>query len=176
MHIETLSQFIKALQKSLSKNVHLNEFLVNITGGNIRAAIGLITGIIGNPNVEAEKIIRMSANGNYIIPLHEFAKSALLGDYAHYHPDTSIAMNIFDVASPDKKEHFLVPILIGYLSQFGEHLNNDGFCLSEKIFEELQSYGFTVSQIGAALRRTANKKLIETSQRVTFEEDVNGEL
>lgn len=172
-----LAQFIKALLSSLSDNPELFEFLSNITGGNIRAAIEFVTGFIGSPNVDAEKIINiMNLTGKYRVPLHEFTKSALLGDYSHYNPDTSIAMNVFDVSVSDRNEHFLVPILIAYLNASGEHRDNDGFCASENIFKELQNHGFTSEQIATALRRTTNKKLIETSQRITFEEDINGLL
>lgn len=172
-----LAQFLKALISSLSENPEIYEFLSNITGGNIRAAIELVTGFVGSPNVDAEKIIRiMNDEGRYRIPLHEFTKSALLGDYSHYNPDTSIAMNIFDISSPDYKEHFLKPILLALLEKPGEHLDNDGFCLTASLFDELQSLGFTIDQITHSLRKCTNKKLVETSQRVTFEEDVSGTL
>lgn len=55
-------------------------------------------------------------------------------------------------------------------------MDNDGFCLTTKLFEELQGLGFTNDQMSSSLRRCTNKKLIETSQRVTFEEDINGTL
>jgi len=172
-----LSQFLKALISSLSENSELNEFLSNITGGNIRAAIEFVTNFIGSPNVDAEKIVQiMNDTGWYRIPLHEFTKSALLGDYSHYNPDTSIALNIYDISSPDSKEHFLISVLLAYLESKGDHLDNDGFCLTTKLFEELQGLGFTKDQICSSLRRSTNKKLIETSQRVTFEEDINGVL
>ena len=172
-----LAQFLKALITSLTENPELYEFLSNITGGNIRAAIEFVTGFIGSPNVDAEKIIRiMNEEGRYRIPLHEFTKSALLGDYSHYNPDTSIAMNIYDISSTDSKEHFLKSIILALLDSTGEHLDNDGFCQTTNLFEQMQSFGFTADQITHSLRKCTNKKLIETSQRVTFEEDVNGTL
>lgn len=174
---QNLSQFIKALLTSLADNNELYTFLSNITGGNIRAAIEFVTGFIGSPNVDAEKIIEiMNEDGRYIIPLHEFTKSALLGDYSHYNPDTSIALNMFDVSGTDNLEHFLTPILLAYLDFSGTHKDKDGFCLTNNIFNELQNLGYTQPQIENSLRRSTNKKLIETSQRVTFEEDDNGLL
>lgn len=174
---ESLVCFLKALIGSLSENSALEEFLINITGGNIRAAIEFVTGFIGSPNVDAEKIIKiMSSSGKYNIPLHEFTKSALLGEYSHYSSDRSLAMNVFDVSSPSTSEHFLVLMILSFLEKSGAHKNNDGFCKAIDIFNEFQQYGFNVQQISGALRRCTNKKLIETSQRVTFEEDVNGSL
>jgi len=54
----------------------------------------------------------MEKTGNYLVPVHEFSKSALLGEYSHYHPASSIAMNLFDVRFPDEREHFLVPMVL----------------------------------------------------------------
>jgi GTPase SAR1 family protein len=174
---ENLSQFIKALLSSFVNNSDLMEFLTNITGGNIRTAIEFVTGFIGSPNVDSDKIIDiMNREGSYRIPLHEFTKSALLGDFSHYNPDTSMALNVFDVSTPDSKEHFLVSILLSYLNSTNNHRDKDGFYETVAIFEELQNLGFTSDQITFALRRTTNKKLIEASQRVTFDEDDNGTL
>lgn len=174
---QNLTQFIKALISSLNDNQELLEFLANITGGNIRAAIEFVTGFIGSPNVDSDKIIDiMNAQGHYRIPLHEFTKSALLGDYSHYNPDTSMALNVYDVSTPDIKEHFLTPILLSYLNTENKTRDKDGFYLTTSIFTEMQSLGFTPDQITFSLRRTTNKKLIETSQRITFEEDESGVL
>lgn len=174
---ENLALFLEALVRSLQNNRELNEFLTNITGGNIRSVIEFVTGFIGSPNVEAQKIIDiMEKNGDYIIPVHEFSKQALLGDYSHYSPDTSISMNIFDIYNADPNEHFLVPVIISYLSSKGDHLDKNGFCRTDCLIEECQNSGFIISQIESALRRATNKKLIETSLRVTFEEDEDSNL
>ncbi|WP_110678916.1 P-loop NTPase fold protein [Salinicola sp. RZ23] len=172
-----LAVFIRALLTSLERSAELNEFLTNITGGNIRAAIAFVTSFIGSPNVDADKIIRiMQDEGSYLIPLHEFTKSAVLGDYSHYNPDTSDALNIYDLDYPGSHGHFLIAFLLSYLMQSGPHRDNDGFVQSRFVFDEMQDLAFNSEQVSKALRRCTNKKLIETSQRITFEEDVNGAL
>lgn len=175
INVKNLAIFLSVLLDSLKTNKDLQEFLSNITGGNIRGVIDFVTNFIGSPNVDAEKIIDIKERtGSYTIPVHEFTKSALLGEYSHYSPDTSIAMNIFDVSTSDSREHFLSPIVLSYLIMDGSHKNKDGFCTTISLYEELQSIGFTTNQIESILRRTTNKKLIETSQRITFEEDESG--
>lgn len=172
---KSLALFLKALISSLKHNKEINEFLSNITGGNIRSVIDLVTKFIGSPNVDAEKIINiMEENNNYLIPLHEFTKSALLGEYSHYNPDTSIAMNVYDICSPDIKSHFLVPMVIAYMDKNEKNEDKDGFILTGHVIDEFQNLGFNSAQIENALRRATNKKLIETSQRITFEEDETG--
>ncbi|XYB77560.1 hypothetical protein ACSTJ7_23220 [Vibrio parahaemolyticus] len=174
---ENLAVFLDVLVRSLNSSKELNEFLTNITGGNIRSVIEFVTGFIGSPNIEARKIIDIEEfQGGYRIPLHEFTKQALLGDYSHYSPETSTSMNVLDLSSPDPKEHFLVPLIISYLDSKGEHLDKDGFCRAETLITECQNHGYTQKQVEHALRRATNRKLIETSLRVTFEEDEDNGL
>lgn len=171
IHVPTLSVFIKTLLYSLRKNSDLTELLSNITGGNVRAVVELVRNFIGSPNVDSDKIIKVTESGDkYIIPVHEFSKSALLGEYSHFHEDSSIAMNVYDVRFPDKREHFLVLLIIAFLSYDEKHRDQDGFVTSDRIFKELQGKSFTKDQIDAAIRRATNKKLVETTQRVTFDE------
>lgn len=172
-----LAAFIRALLISLKENREIVEFLTNITGGNVRAAVEFVTHFMGNPNVNAEKIIDiMSTAGRYRIPMHEFTKAALLGEFSHYHPDTSIAMNVFDVSTSDQAEHFLALAMLAFLDMSGAHRDKDGFVATSAIFGEMQNSGYTDMQVESTLRRMTNKKLVETSQRVTFDEDLNGEL
>nr|WP_321401132.1 hypothetical protein [uncultured Desulfobacter sp.] len=175
LDIENLAVFLRVLISSLGRNKDLTELLSNITGGNVRAVVELVTKFIGSPNVDAEKIIRIKKeDGDYIVPVHEFSKSALLGDYSHYNPETSLAMNTFDVSYPDPKEHFLVGMILGYLSSNDTSKNNDGFAQTDQIMNEFQAHGFTIGQIENSLRKATNKKVIETSQRLTFAEDETG--
>lgn len=175
LNYRSLALFLKALLHSMKYNKDLVELLSNITGGNIRAVIDLVIKFIGSPNVDADKIISiMQEQSSYRIPVHEFSKSALLGEYSHYSPESSIAMNLFDVRFPDVREHFLVPLVIGYLNYDGPHRNREGFVTSGDILAEMQSWGFTQQQTESALRRTTNKRLIETTERVTFDEDITG--
>jgi len=177
LNLNDIALFFKALLYSLRKNPQVSEFLSNITGGNVRSMIDFVTKFIGSPNVDSDKIIEiMEKKREYIIPLHEFSKAALLGDYSHYDPHSSIAMNVFDVRYPDRREHFLCSLILGYLNYDASHRATDGFVLTSSLQKELQECGFSVEQIESSLRRLTNKKLIETSQRVTFEESTGIEL
>jgi GTPase SAR1 family protein len=175
LRLGNLALFLKALLYSLAKNEELVEFLSNITGGNIRAVIDLVTRFIGSANVDSQKIIDiMEREGSYIVPVHEFWKAALLGEFSYYHPPSSLALNLFDISSANPNEHFLLPMLIAYLISDGRHKSKEGFVASESIVSEMQGWGFIPAISEAALRRANNKKLIETSQRVTFDEDEAG--
>ena len=175
LQLVNIATFLKALLYSLSKNQELIEFLSHITAGNIRSVVEFVTKFIGSANVNAEKIINiMESKNHYRIPVHEFWKAALLGEYSHYDPLSSLALNLFDVRNADPNEHFLLPMIIGYLDFDGEHKSGEGFVTLASIVSEMQNWGFTPKVTETALRRANNKKLIETPQRVTFDEDESG--
>ena len=175
INIGNLSLFLKALLYSMKHNQEIREILANITGGNIRTVIEFVVKFIGSPNIEAEKIIRIKEEkGKYLIPIHEFSKAAILGDFSHYNPDSSLAMNLFDVQYPDKNEHFLAPMILSFLMWGESPKDNDGFTTASGLTSEMQAWGFVPQQIDGKLRRLTNKRLIESTERITFEEDTTG--
>ena len=173
--LENVAAFLRALLDSLSRNTDLVEFLSNITAGNIRAVVDFVAGFVGSANVNTEKIIDIvEREGQYTIPVHEFWKAALLGEYSYYDPASSLALNLFDVSGANQDEHFLLPMALGFLDSDGKHKTKEGFVTTASIVNEMQDWSFVVSATEGALRRANNKKLLETPQRVTFDEDEGG--
>lgn len=173
LHVESLAILIKALRASLKLNPELYEFIINVSSGNVRAAIELITRFLGNPNVDSEHIVQIfSEEGRYNIPLHEFSKGGLLGDYAYYHEDSSMALNIYGVVHADQREHFLSLLTLGYMSADNPATQKlDGFIGISSVINEMQLNGFTAEQTNEHLKRLTRKKLIETSERRTLESE-----
>ena len=177
INLEGLSLFLKALLVSMERNSDIRGILANITGGNIRAVIEFVVKFIGSPNVDGEKIIRiMREQKRYFIPIHEFSKAAILGDFAHYNPESSMAMNLFDLQYPDEREHFLALMIIEFLQWSESPKDKDGFTTADNVISEMQGWGFTQRQIEGKLRRLTNRRLIESTERVTFEEDESLDL
>ena len=164
LQVRSIVSFLNATLRSIRTNPSIRQFLSNITGGNTRLVIELITAFCGSPNVDFEKIVSIEeAQGNYLVPLHEFTKHALLGEYAYYNALSSlVACNIYDVSTPDFREHFLPSLLIAFLSSSSSVKDNDGFAAGAAILGEMQSHGFIEDQVRFALRRLARKRLIET--------------
>lgn len=171
LHIDSLAKLIRALLDSLARNKDLNEFIVNVSGGNVRVAVELISKFLGSPNVESERIVRkMTEENAYYVPLHEFSKAALLGDYSHFHEESSSAVNAFSVFYRDQKEHFLTPLILGFLSWDGaDRAKADGFILTESINFEMQNNGFTLEQISSHIQKLTRRKLIEAAERRLLE-------
>ena len=179
MHIDSLETVIGVLLDSISTSKGLMEFIINVSGGNVRVAIELIANFIGNPNIESEYIVKQEKNSTgYRVPVHEFSKVALLGEYAHFQEDSSLASNVFNVVYPDPREHFLSLYLLGYLSWDGANKEHrEGFIRTSIIREKLQELGYTQDQVEAHLKRLTRKKLLETTERRQLEnpDEVEGE-
>ena len=171
LHVESLAILISAMTRSLEESKELMEFVVNVSSGNVRLAIELVARFFGSPNVEAERIVQIfKEQGHYTVPLHEFAKVALLGDYAHFQEDASVASNVFSLVYPDPKEHFLSLFILGYLDWDGaEKEHREGFTETAAIVREMQNQGFNVDQVNAHLARLTRKKLIESTERRQLE-------
>lgn len=164
LNLSNIVLFLRATLRSVRSNDQIKTFLGNITGGNTRAVVELITGFCGSPNVESERIVRIEReSGSYQVPLHEFTKHALLGEYAYYNPLSSqVAFNLFDVSASDPKEHFLTCLVISLIASSAAQRDNDGFVPGGRIVEGMSHLGFIPDQTRSALRRLAAKRLIET--------------
>lgn len=164
LNLSNIELFLKAMLRSIRGNPEIRTFLGNITGGNTRLILELITSFCGSPNVESERIVKIEAETHkYYVPLHEFTKHALLGEYAYYNATSSlVACNVFDVVSADRKEHFLSLLIVGFLTSPTGLQNSDGFVPGALVVNEMMRLGFLEIQIRAALRRLAEHRLIET--------------
>lgn len=181
LNLSNVVLFLTATLRSIRSRRELQTFLSNITGGNTRLVIELFTSFCGSPNVDSQRIVEIEeSSGDYKIPLHEFTKHALLGEYSYYNPTSSlVACNVFDISSADYREHFLAPMLIAYLASPLGIRDNDGFVSGSSVLEEMMRLGFTDSQARYAMRKLAKKRLIETPhahfREIDVDETVNPE-
>jgi len=171
LHIDSLAKLIGALLKSLEHNRELYEFIVNVSGGNVRVAVELVSKYLGSPNIESDRIVKtVTETGKYWVPLHEFSKAALLGDYSHFQEDSSAATNLYSIIYRDRREHFLTLFLLGYLSWDGaKTAQADGFVSQAVLIDEMQANGFTRDQTTVHLQRLTRRKLIESTERRLLE-------
>ncbi|WP_081668603.1 hypothetical protein [Sphingomonas phyllosphaerae] len=164
LNLGSIVSYLRATLRSIRVNNHIRQFLSNVTGGNTRGVIELITTFCGSPNVDAKKIIQIEEETHdYVVPLHEFTKHALLGEYTYYNPASSVvACNVFDISAADQREHFIHSLLVAYLASGLGSRDQDGFVAGENIYEEAARLGFNEAQFNTAVRRLALTKLIET--------------
>src|SRR5205807_5146187 len=106
---DVLTTYVGVLIRSFERNHELNEFVDNLSGGNIRRAMGFLETFVGSGHVDTQKILNVEATGGaYIIPLHEFMRAVIYGDYEYYDPSASPIANLLDISSVDSREHFLL--------------------------------------------------------------------
>ncbi|MGB2805559.1 MAG: hypothetical protein WBD64_11770 [Candidatus Zixiibacteriota bacterium] len=176
LKLHQLEKYLNVLLYSFKENKKLVEFIDNVCRGNVRLVLEFVTTFIGSGHVDTKKILEIDAReeqvgGHYLIPLHEFLRAVIYGDNEHYDPQRSPISNVLDVTTPDGKEHFLVPILIDYISRATSFAGVEGFVESSDIFDYTQGAGFTESQITSALGRALQDNLVEAEARRTSEGD-----
>ena len=171
LHVDSLAKLIRALLDSLARNKELYEFIVNVSGGNVRVAVELVSKYLGSPNIESDRIVRtITDQGSYNVPLHEFSKAALLGEYSHFLEESSAATNVFTVFYRDPREHFLSLLILGFLSWDGASaVQADGFISLSAVSQEMQGNAFTSEQVSAHLQKLTRRKLVETTERRLLE-------
>jgi hypothetical protein len=168
VYLPNLETIIKAFLDSMNKTSALIEFMENLSGGNVRMALDLVKQFFGSGHVDTKKIVEIYARqGSYLIPLHEFERAVFFGDSEQYDPDVSPISNIFDLAWPEQRDHFSLPVMLGILVKAAmSTAAESGFVETATLYQQMQSMGFTPDQTDSALIRAVRKKLVETSGRM----------
>lgn len=161
-----LEQYVEMLLKSLTEFTEVTEFIDNMSNGNIRKALDYVSIFIGSPHVDTKKIFdHIDHDGGYSLRLFEFLHAVMYNDNEYYNAQDSPIINIFDITSNDRKEHYLLMLLILIIDKLGKSGGNEGFISIDIVKERLNSLGFLDSQINQAIARAVTKKLIEYSKQ-----------
>ncbi|MRR51780.1 MAG: hypothetical protein EG825_12865 [Rhodocyclaceae bacterium] len=164
MALPTLTKVIEAFAYSLIANRDLACCIDNISAGNVRSALEQVRDFFGSGHVDTQKMVGiMDEQGHYTVPVHEFLRATLYGDAVHYDPTQSTIPNLFDVTEPDKREHFIVLLLLAHLQSLGRARGGDESVEVMAAVELLQDCGFTPAQAHSAIRRSLNGKLIDSA-------------
>lgn len=162
---ENLLVYIDVLIDAFAENDQLIELVDNLSSGNTRRALDFISTFVGSGYVQTSRILEVHRTGkSYVIPLHEFVRAILYGDHKYYDPQTSPVPNLFTVSSSDKKEHFLLGILLASVQSRGEN-EPGGFADMELVVNQAQSLDYLPEQIAFHVERADESGLIEISDR-----------
>lgn len=171
VNLGSLDSVLRALLHTLNESSEIGELVDNVAAGNVRLALDLVRSFLGSGHVDTEKIATIHRNsGRYLIPLHEFLRAVVYGDYAHFDPTRSYFANLFDISSEDGKEHFLLPLLVGELAGWRGPGVQNGFVETARVYEFLQGLGYTPEQVDHAIVRGHRHRLIEAAGRRTPKE------
>jgi hypothetical protein len=159
---DAVRRYLEILLKSFRRNEHLQEALINLSGGNVRRALELLTTFVDSPHADPNQTLERNAgNEDYIIPHHLFLRAVLLGNTVYYDPESSRIPNLFDLSTIDSREHFLLPCLLGVLRTGTDRRDTEGFVPIEDIMATLQDAGFGVDQVEFAVRRGVGTELMD---------------
>lgn len=159
----SLLVYIDVLLQAFKTNEDLIRLVDNLSSGNTRRALDFISTFVGSGYVQTRRILDAHDRGDqYIIPLHEFIRAILYGDYKYYDPSNSPVLNLFNLSKSDGKEHFLTPLLLANIESLGER-GSGGFAEIPAVFGALQSLGYAPEQIEFHLDRTLEQRLVEVS-------------
>ena len=166
VNLDDLTDFLRVTKMSFEKNGELIEFVDNVCGGNIRLALDFIRVFVGSGNVNTGKILDIfRESGTYTVPLHEFLRAVIYGDQRDYDPRASEITNLFDIRSPDGREHFLGPIVLAFIGLEARPVANSGYVDAEELYAYAQSFGFQPTQIAGVLEKLLAHKLVETENK-----------
>lgn len=161
-----LTSILESFVATMQRSDDIVECVDNISGGNMRLALGLVKGFFSSGHADMREVLQKHRpNDPYTVPLHHFLRAAIYGDTMHYDPASSPFANLFDLTGLDSREHFTMPLLLGVLKHGGLPQEETGFVDTGLIYGELQGIGFSPDQIDFALVRALRKHLVEAPAR-----------
>jgi hypothetical protein len=163
---ETLGTYLDIVARSFHQRPELVEFVDNLAGGNVREALGFLNTFVGSGHVNTRKILDIeSADGNYVIPLHEFVRAIIFGDHEYFDPTASPVANLLEISTKDGREHFLLTLVLLHIERAGEVGRREGYVEIDEIMEFGQSLGYLPAQLDFALRHGVDKRLLQMGPR-----------
>jgi len=166
LKLGNLAIILEALLHSVTEDRSFLDILEHVSGGNVRAALGLLREFIGSEHVDSERIVnRVKAGSHPRIQPHELVLSIALGEAEYFDPSRSLLVNVFDIKHADGKEHFLLPIMIALAHKQCDPGVADGFVDCRMLAEMLQDLGFTPEQIELAFARLGTTRLLDVPTR-----------
>ena len=164
--VKVLADYLKFVEGSF-RRPELVEFVENLGGGNVRAALGFLQTFVGSGHVNTQKIREIAEDrGSYTVPFHEFVRAIIYGDHQYYEPRASPIANVFEIGSPDPREHFLLPAVLAHVERLAEVEHRSGYVSMEAIMQFGQSLGFVPTQIEFATSHAVRGRLLQRSAKV----------
>ncbi|MEU8092393.1 hypothetical protein [Micromonospora chalcea] len=161
---------LEALIKAFRENKELNEIIDNLSGGNVRSALEYLNTFIGSPFVSVERVLRTAERGRtYTVPIHEFLRAIIYGDYNYYVPSESKICNVFDIDTDDGREHFLLPMILAFVEVEGLRSDDSGHVSGALVHQFGQTCGFSQEQVGPKINIALLRGLISAPEGVGVE-------
>lgn len=160
---DRLAMYLQIVARSFKRRPELLEFVENLSGGNVREALGFLNTFVGSGHVDTLKIFEIEEkDGDYLIALHEFVRAIIYGDHIHYNAPASPIANVFDISTDDGRQHFLIPLLLAFVERSGAVGAQVGYVDVAQVMAFAQSLQFSPAQVEFALRYCTSKGLLQS--------------
>ncbi|MDU8996138.1 hypothetical protein [Streptomyces mirabilis] len=164
---DDLVAYLDALIKAFKYDDELKSLIDNMSGGNTRDALMFLFTFIGSGYVSTQRVLDVADAGRvYTVPMHEFIRAIVFGDYDYFSPEASAVCNLFDITTNDSREHFLLPNILAHAQRVAESAGSEGLVTAASIYSFGQSAGFSQEQIGAQLDRASKNNLLAFTESV----------
>lgn len=164
MKLTSLTVMLEVMLRTLESKSDVVTMMSDISAGNVRMAVDMVKLFLSSGHTNISKILEIedSNPSSYVIPLHEFIRSQIYANHKYYNPQSSMVANIYNVRTNDPKEYFLNLILVDRLMKLGgTKVAKNGFLSSEELYAQLQSLGYSASQIEKAVAYLVDEGMIE---------------
>ena len=166
---KTFCDFIRLILRSLLvRNRRVRMFLELTALGNIRAALEMFHAFLTAGSLETGKIVEsMRKNEEYLVPIHEFIKSVMLGSKRYYSERTSAILNIFAMGDIEKPSHFTRLRLLQWLYERRHEATpyGIGFMTLARVKDYFTCIGVSEADCLVSLRRLVENALVENDMR-----------
>ena len=166
---DAFCEFLDLILRSLlQRNREVRLFLELVALGNIRAALEMFHAFLTAGSLDTRKIIMcMERNDEYLVPVHEFVKSVMLGSKRYYSERTSCVLNLFAIGDVEHPSHFTRLRLLQWLYERRHQATpfGTGFMTTEQIRTYMQGIGASLSDIQASLAKMTENALVENDLR-----------
>ena len=159
---ESLMEYLRVLQTAFTSDRPIIELVDNLSSGNVRTALAYLQDFVGSGYVDTDRLVTAATRSNrrYTIPIHEFIRAILFGEYSYYDPRSSTIPNAFDVSSSTRSEHFALCELLATVDVAGSG-RPSGFAPSGVVYDSMQAL-FPLPIVSFHLIRAIQSGLLET--------------
>jgi hypothetical protein len=138
--------FLKSVIRSVTvSNQNIVRMLSCVANGDMRHSLDMFRSFLSSGNTDVGKILRIvKESGQYHLPFHEFAKSAILGSRRYYRRSVSHFVNLFAPTEAPSSSHLTACRVLARLSsgQSAASEHGEGFIATSTLLREFrQSFG-----------------------------------
>jgi hypothetical protein len=139
------------IASTTARNANIVRMLASVSNGDMRLALDMFRDFLSSGNTNVDKIIEIQERvGGYVVPFHEFAKSAILGSRKYYREKVSHIVNVFKKADAIGASHMTASRILSRLAtaEGTASAHGQGFVSVQTLLLEFrESFGFADDMI-----------------------------